>query len=448
MKVNEVPSIIDIAGGSQSSADKLASLLDSGTGHSRMLTRLYQSVAVLTLLFLLWSMIAEVEELARARGEVKPVSRVQQLQTEEGGILAELLVEPNQYVEAGDVIARFFSTNIEKDTSQVALRQAALKISLERWGAIADGREPDFTPFEQYPRLVDENRKLYNNQLQLNKALVDGKLASVNQINTQIKGLQAELPQAQQELDSLRDVLARDRKGAEKGLISAVQVSEAQQRVSASERTLTSLQSQLASAKDSLNEAEAELEQARDQLIQDARSERSDLIEKIDELDAELQALQTRKGRREVIAPVAGFVQKLPETQVGAVLQPGGLVAEVVPVDGGVIMEVMLAPRDIGFVRVGQQAVVKVDAFDYSRFGSVAGEVKSISPTSFKNERDGSAFYKVYISMKEPYVGGNKARRLLPGMTGEVDIVTGEKTVFQYLAKPVFTGMDTAFSER
>ena len=110
-------------------------------------------------------------------------------------------------------------------------------------------------------------------------------------------------------------------------------------------------------------------------------------------------------------------------------------------------MEVMVTPRDIGFIQVGQKAVVKVDAFDYSRFGSVAGKVKRVSPTSIKLKENGATFYKVQVSLDNPYIGSSE-RLITAGMTGEADIVTGRKSVIQYLLKPIFLTADTAFHER
>jgi HlyD family type I secretion membrane fusion protein len=449
MNTEKKPDIVAISGGDERPAHSIKTVLDDDGRASGRMRRLLLLVAGLVIAFLVWSFLAKVEELAKARGEIKPVSRVQQLQTEEGGILAELLVERDDYVKAGDVIARFISTNIEKDRTQAEIRRAALQISLERWRAVAEFSEPDFSQFaDDYPRLVAESRALYQNQVMLNQARVDTRKEKLEQLESQLEGLKSEIPSATQQVTSLKDVLERNREGAEKGLVAAIQVSEAEQRVASAEKELKQIEARIAETEQSIDGALAEIEQLSDEITQEARNERSDIIEKIDELTAEIEALETRQGRREIIATVTGYIQNIPETRAGAVLQPGGIVAEIVPTEGGVVMEAMVSPRDIGFVREGQKAVVKVDAFDFSRFGSISGKVDRISPTAFKNERDGSSFYKVDIRLDKQHIGQDEGRSLMPGMTGEADIVTGEKTVFQYIAKPVYIGLDTAFSER
>lgn len=443
------PDIVAISGADERPAHSLRTLLDEEGHASGRMRSLLLLIAGLVIVFLAWSFIAKVEELAKARGEIKPVSRVQQLQTEEGGILAELVVERDDFVKTGDVIARFISTNLERDRTQAEIRRAALQISLERWGAVAEFREPDFSKWEEsYPVLVSEARALYQNQVMLNQARVDTRKEKLEQLESQLEGLKSELPSAEQQVASLKDVLERNREGAETGLVAAIQVSEAEQRVASAEKELREIEARIAETGQSIDGALADIEQLSDEIIQEARNERSDIIEKIDELTAEIEALETRQGRREVIATVTGYIQNIPETRAGAVIQPGGIVAEIVPTEGGVVMEAMVSPRDIGFVREGQKAIVKIDAFDFSRFGSITGQVDRISPTAFKNERDGSSFYKVDIKLEKQHMGSEEKRQLMPGMTGEADIVTGEKTVFQYIAKPVFIGLDTAFSER
>jgi HlyD family type I secretion membrane fusion protein len=449
MNTNKNPDIVAISGGDERPAHSLKTLLDEEGHATGKLRAVLLLIALLVIAFLAWSFIAKVEELAKARGEIKPVARVQQLQTQEGGILAELMVERDDFVEEGQVIARFISTNLDKDKAQAEIRRAALQISLERWGAVAEFREPDFSTWrESYPVLVAEARALYENQLMLNEARVDTRKEKLDQLEAQLDGLERELPSSEQEVASLTEILERDSKAAETGLVSAIQVAEAKSRVASAEKELKAIESRIAETKNSIEGALSEIEQVTDEIIQEARTERSKLIEQVDELTAELDALNTRQGRREIVATVNGYIQNVPETKAGAVLQPGGVVAEIVPSEGGVIMEAMVTPRDIGFVRQGQKAIIKIDAFDFSRFGSISGKVLRISPTAFKNERDGSSFYKVDIELEKQHIGSDEGRRLMPGMTAEADIVTGEKTVFQYIAKPVFIGLDTAFSER
>ena len=154
-------------------------------------------------------------------------------------------------------------------------------------------------------------------------------------------------------------------------------------------------------------------------------------------------------GQNALIAPSDGIIKSLPNAQVGSVLQAGGVVAELVPSDQPLTVEVRVSPKDIGFISEGQSVLIKVDAYDYSRFGAIEGSVVRVSPATFKDEQTGQPYFKAIIEPSSEYVGNqDKGRRIKVGMTAEADITTGHKTIFQYLLKPVYTTVDTALSER
>jgi HlyD family secretion protein/adhesin transport system membrane fusion protein len=166
------------------------------------------------------------------------------------------------------------------------------------------------------------------------------------------------------------------------------------------------------------------------------------------QVEEELAALKERVAETVVRSPVSGTVQSVPKTRVGEVIEPGGKVAEIVPGDEGLHLVVRLAPRDVGFVHQGQPAKIKIDAFDYSRYGALDGTVERVSPTTFVDER-GVAYYEIDVGLDRSYFGDDPEQyALVPGMTGEADIKTGDKTVFQYMWKPVYTNLDLAFTER
>ena len=181
-------------------------------------------------------------------------------------------------------------------------------------------------------------------------------------------------------------------------------------------------------------------EQKIEQLLAEAKAkvsdDRSKAVSDLSALNARVRSSQAKLTNTMLVSPLQGLVQSLPSTQNGGVIQPGGTVVEIVPVGGKAGFKARLSPRDIGFVNVGQPTRIKIDAFDYSRFGALKGEVESISPTTSQSER-GEIYYEVVVSVETQYFRDNpESFSILPGMTGEVDITTGEKSVFQYLWKP------------
>ncbi len=167
----------------------------------------------------------------------------------------------------------------------------------------------------------------------------------------------------------------------------------------------------------------------------------------LDELKATQAAYQSRSADIEVRAPVDGVVQKITETPIGTVIRRAGTVCEIVPA-GGVLIQSRVSPRDIGFVGLDQKAIVKSDAFDYGRFGSIPGRVVRIAPSSTVGGPGQAPYFQVEIELERAHVGANEAHVVTPGMTGEATILTGQKTIFQYLLKPIYTTLDTALHER
>lgn len=446
MKKNDTPEIIAVIAAEQNFSARIDNLLDD-TRQTRLLRRTLLAVVGLVALFIVWAIFAQVDELARAHGDIQPGEGVQSLQVEEGGSIVKLLVREGQTVVKGQPIVEFAATTLNKEREQNEVKITSALIDRERLGALLEKRQPDFASYTKYPHLVQQARTSYEIQDAQRKALSEAKLSAITQQQRLITGMQRDKALLARELGEARSRLARLEEGASKGLVSKLMLSDARQQVTAVEERQSELVSRIASAEDQITTLQAEMASVDAEFTQNVSIELGKTTELWRELQAEQRALAQRSARFEMKAPVDGVVMNLPQTLENAVIAPGGVVAEIVPADQAVVMEVMVTPRDIGFIQVGQKAMVKVDAFDYSRFGSVTGEVKRVSPTSIKLKENGATFYKVQISLDKPYIGATE-RRIIAGMTGEADIVTGRKSVIQYLLKPIFLTADTAFHER
>lgn len=446
MNKKESLEIIDVIAADQSFSARIDNLLDDSR-QTLLLRRTMLAVAGLVLVFIVWASLAQVDELAKAHGEVQPGAGVQSLQVEEGGTIVRLLVQEGQTVEAGQALVEFAATNLNKEKAQNEVKLASALIDRERLGALLENREPDFAAFAKFPNMVQQARASYAIQLDERRSLGDAKRSAIVQQQRQIDGMRRDKALLARELAEASSRLARLEEGARKGLVSKLMLSDARQQVTAVQERQSELASRMASAQDQITTLEAETKSVDAEFTQNISIELGKTTELWRELQAEERALAQRGAQFEIKAPVAGVVMNLPQTKQNAVIAPGGVVAEIVPAGQDVVMEVMVQPRDIGFIQPGQHAVVKVDSFDYSRFGSVPGTVSRVSPTSFKLKENGASFYKVQISLEHPYVG-NDSRRIIAGMTGEADIVTGRKSVIQYLLKPIFLTADTAFHER
>ncbi|WP_261817971.1 HlyD family type I secretion periplasmic adaptor subunit [Vibrio gallicus] len=415
----------------------------------RLLTLSTLVIGACVVCFVAWTIFTRVDEIAKAKGAVIPEGERQVLQSELGGRLKQVFVKRGQLVDIGDPIVEFDSTYQTSALDELQSQQTSLILAIERMSALIEERDPDFSQYiDKYPRLVEEQ----NAQLNATQALFAQKKVVLEneseRINEELKGVEREIPAERRQLSSSNQELAILNKGLAKGNISKVRVLEMKQKIASIETELEQAKGKKAVLLRQAESNRSKIKQLHAENILDVRKEKSKAVSDLSALNARVRSGEAKVSGTLVTSPVKGLIQSLPTTHNGSVIQPGGTVAEIVPVEGKAAFKAKLSPRDIGFVSVGQRARIKIDAFDYSRFGALKGKVTEISPTTSQTER-GEIYYDVFIEVDKAHFRDDPSRyAILPGMTGEADITTGEKTVFQYLWKPIYTNVSHAFGER
>ncbi|ASP35767.1 HlyD family type I secretion periplasmic adaptor subunit [Labrenzia sp. VG12] len=431
------------------------------------------AIGVCLVAFVAWSVMTPIDEVAKARGVVEPVSEVQQLQTEHGGALASVLVRKGDIVSQGDTIAIFDHDDVRSELREAQAKALALSLEKERLLALVEARAPDFdkvagaalaplnliavkTGEEALPQEdVEAIQELIDREiaaLEARQAFLDNEreviARQVAEKNADLKAIGSERPAVERQLAVAKELTTTLHGLVERGLTPRPRLVEAVQEEARYDYELATL-----SGRKAVIEAEiAELHEDMERIDLNEAAEARDRIAEINGerrvVAEQIARLRQRVLSTELKSPVAGYVQSIPDTVVGRVIEPGGLVAEIVPRDVGLRFAAQLQPRDVGFVSVGQRVNLKIDAFDFSRYGALEGAVTEVSPTTIVDER-GTAFYEVLVEVPVTYFRDNPDQfALLPGMTGEADILTGKKTVFEYIWKPVFTNLDLALSER
>jgi len=406
-------------------------------------------VVALVGLVVLLSLFVKVSEVARARGEFIPIQRLQVIQTAEGGLLEEILVRNDERVTKGQIIARFRATDLLRDIQLTEVRTARLEIETERLEALASGSELNLEKHRAlYGTMVDEALQLHRQQTQRMQRDLEQKDHEVDVIKASLAAAEQQIPSAQDSMKATQELLERTREGERMGVVPRNRVAAVGEQAAQSERTYITLVTSLDEFKARIRSLESERASMIAKTTADARNERAERIEQLREANVTLEALRNRARDIEVKAPVTGIVRKVSETPVGTVIPAGGTVCEIVPTDGGVLMQARIAPRDIGFVHVGQKALVKADAFESGRFGAIQGDVVRIAPSSTTAQPGQEPFFPVEVELEHGYVGTDESHVVTPGMTGEASILTGEKTIFQYLLKPIYTTLGSALGER
>lgn len=434
-------------------SDKHTSMfLERSVTHRRSVSPMRIVVWIIVLLifaFIAWATLARVPEVARTRGQVIPLGKVLNIQSLEGGQIVSLLVSEGQTVEKGQPLVRFEPLKTATDVNQLASRTAAIELDAERLRAFVEGGEPNFGSYqEKYPKFADQQRKL----LRAQRAELDAEISVLsNQLIQKQKAVEAinrQLPVVRKQIRSSREIAQTYEKLSKQKIASRLELLNAQQRESEFRKEAEELEGMKKVLTNELIEIAEKKKSLRHNRIKAAEDERSELLAELSETSSRLSERRTSLDKLLMVSPVDGIIKALPFSSPGAVVKPGETLAEIVPLNVALVIEVHISPRDIGFVHVGQEARVRIDTFDYSRYGALEATLTKVSPTTFTGPK-GEIFYKGEVTPKASVIGeGSATGTLLPGMTASADIVTGHKTVFQYLLKPVFTVANQGFQER
>lgn len=409
---------------------------------------LYTATAFI-IVAVIWASITEIRELAVASGQLEPAGSVQVVQHLEGGIVSEILVQEGQVVEDGAPLVRLQPTAAGSDLAQLRVRAAGLELSVERFSAALDGRLPEFGEAgTRFPGLARDQLQAFEAEREQHSQSKDAMITRVEQKLAEVQALYAEGESLERQLAIDLEQLEIRKNLRKQGFASKATVLEAQRAYERTNSDLISVRGRLQSAQEGLNEARIKLLEADAEFNNRMTEERTRASAELAELKESIAKQADRVTRLLVRAPANGIVQELVPKAVGQVLQPGELVARVVPVGEELVAEVQIQPKDIGHVSIGDPASIKITTFDPARFGSIDGKVKKISASTFQTS-DGNPYYKAIIELERNYVQSASERHIvLPGMVVNAEIVTGSKSLTRYLLKPVYRSFDIAFTER
>ncbi len=408
-----------------------------------------RSALAVVLVLIVWASIATVDEVTRGDGRVIPSRQLQVLQSLDGGVVTEILVQEGQVVEADQLLLKIDETRATSGVRESAAQGFALRARQARLRAIAEGAA--FQPpagragDEEERRIVDGERRLYESRLSELNTMLAINQQQLQQREQELSEMRARKASAERGLGLAEQELAKTRPLLASGAVSEVDILRLQREVSQSRGEAEQATAQIARVQASIREAQRKIHETEIAFRNDARKELSEVMGKLNALNEGAVALVDRVQKSQVKSPVRGRVQRLLANTVGGVVQPGKDIVEIVPLDDQLVLEAKVQPKDIAFIHPGQDATVKFTAYDFSIYGGMAAKVENISPDTVVDER-GNAFYLVRVRTTEPSFSAQMP--IIPGMTAEVDVLTGHKTVMSYLLKPVLKAKAYALRER
>jgi len=418
---------------------------------SRQRTHRAQAIvraAILVVVALLaWAALAQVDEVTRGDARVVPSRQLQVVQSLDGGVVAEILVREGEVVEAGQLLLRVDETRATSGVRESAAQGVALRARTARLRAMAEDKpfQPPLASNAEEKRTVEEERRLYearlselSTQLSINRQQLAQRQQELSEMQARRNAAQRGLELAMQELAQTRPLLAS-------GAVSQVDILRLERDVTKNRGDAEQATAQIARVQAAIGESQRKAQETELTFRNEARRDLAEAMGKLNALNEGAVALADRVSKAQVKSPVRGRVQRLLANTVGGVVQPGKDIVEIVPLDDSLVLEARVAPKDIAFIRPGQAATVKFTAYDFSIYGGLDANVENISPDTVVDER-GNAFYLVRVRTKQS--GFNDKLPIIPGMTAEVDVLTGKKAVLAYLLKPVLKVRAYALRER
>jgi len=409
------------------------------------------SILLLVVLFVVWAKMAVLDEVTRGFGRVIPSQRIQEIQNLEGGILNELFVREGQTVEKDDILAR-----LSNEQAASYYRDAYSK-ALEHRAAIArliaeveSKNEPVFDDElkKEAPQLIRDQMQIFRAQqrkLDIEIGLLEDQYQQKQQEVNEMVGRRRQLRKSLEVALKQRDIA---KPLVEKQIHSELDYLRLEQTVVQLRGDVEALSLGIPRVQRAAKEARGRIEQAKAEYRRLALEEINERRLELKSITENLSSGGDRVTRTDIRSPVKGIVKHIMINTLGGVVRPGESIMEIVPLDDTLLIEAEIKPSDIAFLHPGQKATVKITAYDFSIYGGLEGTVEHISADTIEDEK-GENFYLVKVRTKQnAMIYRGQRLPIIPGMTAGVDVLTGEKSVLDYLLKPILKAKQNALRER
>jgi adhesin transport system membrane fusion protein len=436
--------LVDVRG---PSADEI----DPDRGPRRTVAAMIGVVVLFVVCAVAWALLAKLDVAVQGRGAVVPPSRLQEVQSLEGGIVQQVLVAAGETVKKGQLLARLDTAQYTASLGESRHNQLAALAGRARVDALLTGTAPRFDAdwMREAPELIAKETQLWRDALQeyqsnagVTREAVQVRRSELAEAQARIQSLSGSLRVAEESF-AIEERLYREGAGARADFLSA------QQRLLQVQTELDSLRQSLPRLQAALAEAQAASSEASSRMRSQWGLQRTEFETKAAALGSTLAGHQDKMQRREVVSPVDGVVNRVLVPTIGGVAQSGKPILEIVPDEADLLITLRVKPSDVGFIRVGQDAHVRVLAYDSATYGKMDGKVTRVGADAVPDEKNGEPYFEVQVSAARGQLKlHGKPLAITPGMPVDVGILTGERSVAQYLLKPVLRSVQGALQER
>ncbi|AMG28909.1 HlyD family type I secretion periplasmic adaptor subunit [Grimontia hollisae] len=445
--------------------DKTAALLLSTPKSTRILLWV---IALFIIVTAVWAAFAELDKVTVGQGKVIPSSQLQVVQNLEGGLIKKLLVHEGDTVEEGQQLLLIDDTMFRSDFRErvqelTSLQGDAVKLQslvesvvvnpetgVENWqeAVTIQRNELVFTPEfqEEHRAVVARQRAEYRDKLNNLQNQLSVTAQQIRQKEQELIEVEARVQNLRQSYRFAHEEYSITKPLADEGVVPQIDLLKLQRQVNDTQRELSSAELSLPSITSSLQEAVFKHIDVALKFRAEQQERLSDVEDKLLAMTETRVTLADRVERTVVVSPVNGTIKKLHVNTVGGVIQPGMDLVEIVPSEDNLLIEAKIAPQDIAFLRPGLEAIVKFSAYDFTVYGGLTGILETISADTIQDE-EGNSFYLVKIRTESNNLGEGEELPIIPGMTASTDIITGKRSVLDYLLKPILQAQKSALRE-
>jgi len=426
------------------------------------------AMAALLLCFILWSSFASLDQVTSGSGKIIPSSQVQIIQSLDGGVLEKLFVQEGMQVTKGQPIAKINDTRFRSDFAEQKQEVDSLRANVIRLRAelssILIGKNDDWKlqleltkQVPQYPEDLNVNAELMvkrqqqeysgrldnlTNQLAIQGQQIQQREQEIAELDSKIATMKISYRLATKELDLTRPL-------AKKNIVSKIELYKLERSVNELKGELNAIRLLSPKLKSALQESILNRRETALAYRADARAELNELQNKLSKINEAQVGAQDKVTKALIVSPVIGTIKTIHINTLGGVVKSGETIVEIVPTEDMLMVEAKIKPRDIGFIYPGLPAVVKITAYDFTRYGGLKGKVEHISADTTQDE-EGNSFYLIRVKTDASSIKNksNEEMPIIPGMMTNVDVITGKRTILEYILNPILRANEAALRER
>ncbi|MEJ8857680.1 HlyD family type I secretion periplasmic adaptor subunit [Variovorax robiniae] len=423
---------------------------DPDHGPRRTVLAMVLVLVLFLVVSLVWATVADLDVAVQARAVVTAPSKMQEVQSLEGGIVQDMLVKAGDHVRKGQLLVRLDTAQYTAGRGESRQRYLAALAGRARTDALLNGGAPKFDPAwsAEAPDLIDKEMQLWRDALREYNASVEAAREGTARHSGELREAQARIQSLQPSVKVAQESFAIEERLFKEGAGARADYLAAQQKLLAQKAELDALRQSIPRLKAALAEADAQATQATSRLRAQWGAERSEFETKVTSIAATLEGHDDRVARRELTSPVDGVVNRVLVATKGGVALAGKPILEIVPDESLLQMTARVMPADIGFLRPGQDAHVRVLAYDSATYGQMDAKVERVGADAVVDEKGESYFEVQLTAARDQLKSHGKPLAISPGMPLDVSILTGQRSVMQYLLKPVLRGVQGALQER